>query len=69
MAFEAHGNGSSHGVRGAGPYVLRTLFADVPLSEDGSRDDVKINCVEYLGAHISLSLGKMPRVPLSVRFG
>ncbi|KAI5924644.1 hypothetical protein F4810DRAFT_110504 [Camillea tinctor] len=31
-----------------GPYVLRTLFPDVPLSEDGTRDDIKINCVEYL---------------------
>lgn len=33
----------------AGPFVLRTLFADVPLSADGTRDDIKINCVEYLG--------------------
>ncbi|KAI1079305.1 hypothetical protein F5B20DRAFT_544460 [Whalleya microplaca] len=33
---------------GAGPFILRTLFADVPLSEDGTRDDIKINCVEYL---------------------
>ncbi len=32
-----------------GPFVLRTLFADVPLSADGTDDDVKINCVEYLG--------------------
>lgn len=53
MAFEAHSNVSPHGVRGAGPYILRTLFADVPLSEDGSRDDVRINCVEYLGAQLS----------------
>lgn len=36
---------------GTGPFVLRTLFADVPLSEDGTRDDIKVNCVEYLGAH------------------
>lgn len=34
-----------------GPFVLRTLFEDVPLSEDGTKDDIKINCVEYLGAH------------------
>ncbi|KAJ1329193.1 vacuolar protein sorting-associated protein 3 [Microdochium nivale] len=32
----------------AGPFILRDLLADVPLSVDGSRDDVKINCVEYL---------------------
>ncbi|KAI2643312.1 hypothetical protein GGS21DRAFT_495755 [Xylaria nigripes] len=39
-------------VPGVGPYVLRTLFADVPLSEDGSRDDIKINCVEYLDRNL-----------------
>lgn len=34
-----------------GPFVLRTLLKDVPLSGDGAEDDdVKINCVEYLGA-------------------
>lgn len=32
-----------------GPFVLRTLLEDVPLSEDGDNDDVKINFVEYLG--------------------
>lgn len=32
-----------------GPFVLRTLFADVPLSADGTKDDIRINCVEYLG--------------------
>lgn len=32
-----------------GPFVLRTLLQDVPLSEDGDNDDVKINFVEYLG--------------------
>lgn len=52
MALETHGNISSQGVPGTGPYVLRTLFADVPLSEDGSRDDIRINCVEYLGARL-----------------
>lgn len=37
---------------GTGPFVLRTLFADVPLSEDGTRDDIKVNCVEYLDSHL-----------------
>ena len=32
-----------------GPLVLRTLFEDVPLSADGSKDDIKINCVDYFG--------------------
>jgi hypothetical protein len=51
MALDAHSSSiGSQSIPGTGPYVLRTLFADVPLSEDGSRDDIKINCVEYLGA-------------------
>ncbi|KAI8958543.1 hypothetical protein F5Y11DRAFT_35040 [Daldinia sp. FL1419] len=35
-----------------GPFILRTLFPDVPLSEDGTRDDIRINCVEYLDNHL-----------------
>ncbi|KKY34768.1 putative tgf beta receptor associated protein [Diaporthe ampelina] len=35
-----------------GPFVLRTLLEDVPLSEDGDNDDVKINFVEYLGGNL-----------------
>ncbi|KFA78099.1 hypothetical protein S40288_05685 [Stachybotrys chartarum IBT 40288] len=30
-----------------GPYVLRALLDDVPLSADGSQDDIKITCVDY----------------------
>ena len=33
----------------AGPFVLRTLLDEVPLSADGPHDDIKINCVDYLG--------------------
>lgn len=32
-----------------GPYVLRTLLQDVPLSADGDGSDININCVEFLG--------------------
>ena len=32
-----------------GPYVLRTLLQDIPLSADGNGDDIEINCVEFLG--------------------
>ncbi len=39
-------------LRNNGPYVLRTLLDDVPLSDDGSNLDVKINCVEYFGANL-----------------
>lgn len=32
-----------------GPYVLHSLLDDLPLSADGDRDDIEINCVEFLG--------------------
>ncbi|KAM0438934.1 hypothetical protein ACHAPT_001695 [Fusarium lateritium] len=35
-----------------GPYVLRTLLDEVPLSADGSQDDIKINCVDYLDSNL-----------------
>lgn len=56
MAFDGRSTqdkaDSSSGARrqpATGPFVLRTLLEDVPLSEDGDNDDVKINFVEYLG--------------------
>lgn len=36
-----------------GPFVLRPLLHDVPLSSDGASDDIKINCVDYLGRNPS----------------
>ena len=33
----------------AGPFVLRSLLEDLPLSADGDRNDIEINCVEFLG--------------------
>ncbi|PSR97116.1 hypothetical protein BD289DRAFT_503852 [Coniella lustricola] len=35
-----------------GPFVLRTLLDDVPLSEDGENEGIKINCVEYLDGNL-----------------
>jgi hypothetical protein len=32
-----------------GPFVLRNLIGDLPLSAEGDRDDIEINCVEFLG--------------------
>lgn len=32
-----------------GPFVLRTLLEDVPLSAEGDQDDIEINCVEFYG--------------------
>ncbi|KAH9222695.1 TGF beta receptor associated protein-like protein 1 [Leptodontidium sp. 2 PMI_412] len=31
-----------------GPFVLRSLLEDLPLSAEGDRDDIEINCVEFL---------------------
>jgi vacuolar protein sorting-associated protein 3 len=36
-----------------GPFVLRTLLEGVPLSADGTSQDIKINCVEYYGSRPS----------------
>ena len=35
-----------------GPYVLRSLLEDLPLSADGDKDDVEITCVEFLGMQV-----------------
>ncbi|CAG8971304.1 hypothetical protein HYALB_00001471 [Hymenoscyphus albidus] len=35
-----------------GPFVLRTLLDDVPLSADGDRDDIEIRCVEFLDQNL-----------------
>jgi hypothetical protein len=35
-----------------GPYVLRALLEDLPLSADGDRDDIEITCVEFLGTQL-----------------
>jgi hypothetical protein len=32
-----------------GPFVLRALLEDLPLSAEGDRDDIEISCVEFLG--------------------
>ncbi|KAI1342231.1 hypothetical protein F5Y15DRAFT_335310 [Xylariaceae sp. FL0016] len=52
MSTDDQPNISSPSIQEAGPFVLRTLFADVPLSEDGSHDGIKINCVEYLDRNL-----------------
>ena len=37
-----------------GPYVFRSLLDNVPLAADGDRDDIEINCVEFLGTYIAM---------------
>ncbi|KAK5995861.1 Transforming growth factor-beta receptor-associated 1-like protein [Cladobotryum mycophilum] len=39
-------------VRDDGPYVLRSWVDSVPLSADGSQEDIKINCVEYYDGNL-----------------
>lgn len=34
---------------GTGPYVLRTLLADLPLSIEEGENEVQISCVEFFG--------------------
>lgn len=45
-----------------GPYILRKLVANLPLSADGDSADVRITCVEvwsmYLVSRVSLSSGR-----------
>jgi len=38
----------------SGPYVLRKLDLDIALSEDGTRDDIHITCVDFWGESIQL---------------
>ncbi|KAG5981154.1 hypothetical protein E4U55_003241 [Claviceps digitariae] len=36
----------------AGPYILRPLLEEVPLSADGHQSNAKINCVEYYDGNL-----------------
>lgn len=38
-----------------GPFALRTLLDNVPLTTEGVPEDVKITCVDYLGVFAPLS--------------
>jgi len=40
-----------HSAPETGPFVLRSLLDDLPLSVEGDRDDIEINCVEFLGTY------------------
>ncbi|KAJ3495206.1 hypothetical protein NLG97_g3557 [Lecanicillium saksenae] len=46
--------GSQRELSGAenGPYLLQSLLEQVPLAEDGSKGDIKINCVEYYDGNL-----------------
>ncbi len=55
MTSSGEGN-APPATREDGPYVLRTLLDEVPLSADGSQEDIKINCVDYYGKNHSMRL-------------
>ncbi|KAK3325324.1 hypothetical protein B0H66DRAFT_547974 [Apodospora peruviana] len=38
--------------RAPGPFVLRPLLHDVPLDGNGTGEDIKINCVDYLDGNL-----------------
>jgi len=38
----------------SGPYVLRKLDLDIALSEDGTRDDIHITCVDFWGEFVQM---------------
>ena len=44
-----------------GPFVLRQLLDNIPLSADGTEEDIRINCVDYYGE----ILGGLPQKRLS----
>lgn len=39
-----------------GPFVLRKLVSDLPLSADGEHTDARLTCVEVWGMYIVLLL-------------
>ena len=53
----AHHKGTQAPQRG--PFVIKRLLEDVPLSADGSEDDIVINCVEYFGMLTITCAGKV----------
>lgn len=42
-----------------GPYILRSLLDNVPLSADGAQEDIKINCVDYFGEPFDIPLASL----------
>ncbi|KIH88671.1 tgf beta receptor associated protein [Sporothrix brasiliensis 5110] len=49
MAAEAVASGADATALERGPFVLRSLLENVPLSADGTEEDIRINCVDYYG--------------------
>jgi vacuolar protein sorting-associated protein 3 len=54
MAAEADTSGAGATTLERGPFVLRPLLENVPLSTDGTEEDIQINCVDYYGEYCCL---------------
>ncbi|KAL2177829.1 uncharacterized protein P884DRAFT_299105 [Thermothelomyces heterothallicus CBS 202.75] len=53
MASDPQRNqGRAAALPGVSPYTLRPLLRGVPLSADGTNEDVKINCVDYYDGNL-----------------
>lgn len=51
MAAEAVAGGAGATALQRGPFVLRSLLENVPLSADDTEEDIQINCVDYYGKY------------------
>lgn len=49
----------------AGPFVLRPLLQNVPLSAEGGNEDIKISCVDFLGMHLLFTTSTPPVAQLT----
>jgi hypothetical protein len=58
-------SGVERAIPETGPYVLRALLEDLPLSADGDRDDIEITCVEFLGTQFENQPHDPPSAPSS----
>ncbi|CAK7217930.1 hypothetical protein SBRCBS47491_003331 [Sporothrix bragantina] len=52
MAAEAADSGAGAVVLERGPFVLRQLLDNIPLSADGTEEDIRINCVDYYDGNL-----------------
>lgn len=59
MASEAGAGGAGVTALERGPFVLRSLLDNVPLSADGTEEDIHINCVDYYGEGPSLFFDRL----------
>jgi vacuolar protein sorting-associated protein 3 len=68
MSDEANGPASKRHLAALepGPYVLRPLLTDVPLSTDGGNHNIKITCVDYLGMGSESSPNRHEKLTLTL---